>query len=206
MEQKLFSKLNLYDQIGFILVGAVAILVLIFNGVFFFNLPFPPYSLDILPLWILLSYLLGHTVQSISNFITSLPLLNSLISEKKKDFREQEKEILKQAERYFKVKKQDPDFIWNLCYVFSLAKDITGHVQIFNANYSLYRGWFTIFLIESIFLVYIYSQNNRSIENLLLLLSSIMITFAMYRRANRFWSYTRSKVLQTFIVVKTLGL
>ena len=205
MDQKLFSKLNLYDQIGFILVGVIGVLIIFFDAFYFYGAALPVYNLELLPLWLVLSYFLGHIIQGTSNFITDLPLLNSLISERKKEFKEDEKEILNKARQYFNVKKQDLSFIWNLCYVFALAKDVTGHVEIFNANYSLYRGWFTIFLIESVFLVFIFFRESN-FKNLIFLLISILISAVLYRRAHRFWSYTRSKVLQTFIVVKTLNL
>ncbi len=205
MEQKIFSKFNVYDQIGYLMVGAIAILVVIFDAVYFFGFSVPNSSLENFLIWLVIAYFIGHLLQGIANLINNIPLLRYFILENKTDFNEKEKEILEQARSYFGLEKQDNSKLWNFCYMLASAKDITGQVQSFNAYYSLYRGWLVIFLSESIFLLghIIFFFNY---PKLYLLLLSVFLVIIFYRRSKRFWKYTRDKVLETFVVVKTLKL
>ncbi|MDD5147144.1 MAG: hypothetical protein PHV63_01145 [Candidatus Daviesbacteria bacterium] len=202
----IFSKFNLYDQIGYLLVGAIALILIIFDSFYFYSLTIPEFKLDALLVWFIVAYFFGHVVQTAANLLNEIPLLNFLIRENKKEFTDKEKEILEQAKIFFKLKKQDEDKIWNLCYVFALAKDISGHVQIFNAYYSLYRGWFIIFLLQSIFLSIYVLFVAYNLQIILLLITSIFIACLFHNRSLRFWQYTRNKALETFVVVKTLNL
>ncbi|OGE75244.1 MAG: hypothetical protein A3K07_00255 [Candidatus Doudnabacteria bacterium RIFCSPHIGHO2_01_43_10] len=205
MEQKIFSKFNVYDQIGYLMVGAITAAVLIFNTSYFYNIDIPPFSLDSFLLWFIIAYFFGHLIQGVANVINGIPLLSYLIREDKTDFNDNEKEILEQAKSYFGLDKQDNNKLWGLCYMLASGKDITGQVQAFNAYYSLYRGWFVVFFLESLFLFgHLTSSFNH--PKLYLLLLSIFLAIIFYRRAKRFWKYTRDKVLETFVVVKTLKL
>jgi hypothetical protein len=205
MEQKVFSKFNLYDQIGYLMVGAVALLLIVFNGSYFFQATFPLLNIDNFLAWFIVAYFLGHLIQGIANLITDIEQLRFLIPESKSDFDETEKEILQQAKEYFKLEKQNDSKLWNLCYMFANAKDLTGQVQAFNSYYSLYRGWFVIFCLETIFIVPFFAIS-FSWTTLVIFLISLLFTIIFRRRLTRFWNYTRNKVLETFIVVKTLDL
>lgn len=199
-----FSKFNVYDQIGYLMVGAIALLVVMFDLKYFYSLSVS-FGLDLFLVWFVLAYFAGHSIQAISNVITDLPILNFLIKENKEDFNIQEKEILSQAKTYYGLKKQDNYMVWNLCYMLSNAKDITGQIQSFSAYYSLYRGWLVIFFLQSLFLIYrLISQND--IETLSLLLLSALFTYIFYKRSKRFWKYLRRKVLETFVIVKKIKL
>jgi len=46
MDQKIFSKFNIYDQIGYLV---------------------PPFNFDTFLVWFIIAYFLGHLVQGISN-------------------------------------------------------------------------------------------------------------------------------------------
>jgi len=205
MEQKVFSKFNVYDQIGYLMVGAITALVLIFNAIYFYGVDAPTFSLDNFLIWFIVAYFLGHLIQGVANIINSMPLLRYLMCEDKTDFNDEEKEILGQAKNYFGLDKQDNNKLWGLCHMLASGKDITGQVQAFNAYYSLYRGWFVVFFLESLFLFGCLTSF-FNYPKLYLLLLSIFLTMIFYRRSKRFWEYTRGKVLETFVVVKTLKL
>jgi len=188
MEQKIFSRFNVYDQIGYLMVGAVALIILIFDGFYFFQVSIPSFNLNTFLVWFVIAYLLGHLIQGIANLIRDITtrkkkLLRFLIPEEKNDFNETQREILQQAKEYFRLYKQNESELWNLCYMFASAKDITGQVQSFNSYYSLYRGWLVIFVLESLFLLYfLIVKHNWQI--LLLFLGSIFLAFIFYRRSN----------------------
>lgn len=200
MDQNFFSKLNLYDHIGYIMVGAVALLVLAFDACYFFKVNILPFNLNTFLVWFIVTYFSGHIVQGIANFLNSLKLLRFLVPEEKNYFDDFQKEILEQVKEYFGLKDQDETRVWSICYMYTVAKDLTGQVQAFNSYYSLYRGWFVIFLFESFFLLFsvIITYNW---ETLLLFLISVFITIILYKRSRRFWNYIRGKVIDTFIII-----
>lgn len=205
MEQKVFSKFNVYDQIGYLMVGAVVLLLLVFDASYFFQVTTPPFNLDTLLAWFIVAYFAGHLMQSIANLLNNIKPLRFLVREDKEDFNDKQKEVLQQAEEYFELKKQDENRLWDICYMFASAKDITGQVQAFNSYYSLYRGWLVVFIFESLFLLY-FLISACNLKTLLLFLTSIFIAIIFYRRSKRFWNYTRNKVLETFIIVKKLNM
>lgn len=205
-ENKLFSKFNIYDQIGYLMVGAIFLLVFIFNLFYFFHINIPQFNLDNFLAWLVIVYFLGHVVQGIANMINELKVLNFLIPEKKEEYSEEDIEMLQQAREYFGLEKQDEKGLWNLCYMLTSAKDITGQIQSFNAYYSLYRGWFIAFIMESIFLLSYFLILSRDIFSLICLIVSIILCFIFYKRSKRFFSYLRTKVLQSFIIIKKLKL
>lgn len=204
MENKIFSKFNLYDQIGYLMVGAIVLLLFVFNATYFFQATIPPFNLDTFLAWFVVAYFLGHLIQGIANFINSIKLLRFLILEDKENFDDKQKEVLGQAKEHFGLQKQDENRLWNFCYMFASAKDITGQVQAFNSYYSLYRGWLVAFILESLFLLYFLTLAYNW-KTLLLFLTSVFLAIIFYRRSRRFWNYTRNKVLETFVVVKKLN-
>lgn len=197
MDKVLLSKFNLYDQIGYLLVGGVG-LILFYADVLLLKLTWrPDVSASNLIVWIIAAYFTGHILQSMANIF---------IKENKTEFSDSEKEILKQAQMYFGIKKQSWSETYLLCYMLSLAKDITGHVQSFNAYYSLYRGWFVAFFLESIFLATLTVVTWLDGYLLMYLLASVTSAFLFLMRANRFYKYSRAKTLQTFSLIRRLGL
>jgi hypothetical protein len=205
MEQKIFSKLSVYDQFGYLMVGAIALFVLTFNAVYFYKLDIPPFNLNNFLVWFIVAYFCGHLIQGVANFIGVVPLFRRLVKEPKDDFSKKEEEILNQVSDFFGLDKTDSKRAFGVCMTFTTAKDITGQVQIFNATYSLYRGWLTIFFLQSLFLLYQYLLSYSAII-LLQFAISIFLTLIFYRRARRFWRYIRDKIFETFIVAKTLKL
>ena len=190
------SKLNLYDHLGYIFVGVIAILLFFIDLRHFFAISnLPEIKLDNILVWLIASYFVGHIIQALSNI---------LIREDKTDFDESEKKVLNKAKDYFNIENGDDHAAYLLCYMLACAKDITGHVVSFNAYYSLYRGWYTIFLLQSILLLFINIANWFILLYAVYFFISSFIAFLFYRRAQRFFKYSRSKTLQTFIILERI--
>jgi len=189
MENKIFSKFNIYDQIGYLLVGGIGLLVIIFNFVLLDKSSIiPVLNTSTFIAWFIVSYFLGHVLQAIANII---------IKENKTEFSDSEQEILNKAKDYFKLEKQSLNELYLHCYMLASAKDVTGQVQSFNAYYSLYRGWYVVFLLESIFLLWFVLFNWFS-WHIVSLVLSVLLAVLFFRRLGRFYSYSRAKTLQTF--------
>lgn len=194
--EKLSSKFNLYDHIGYFLVGNIGLLVGAFNFHILNNASLIlPLTTENLIIWILTSYFLGHVFQAIANIF---------IKEDKTSFSDSEKEILEKAKSVFKLKRQSDNEIYLICYMLASAKDITGQVQSFNAYYSMYRGWFIIFFLESVFLLFISISFANQIWYFASLATSIVFTILFFLRSKRFYQYSRSKTLQTFLLLRTI--
>lgn len=193
MDNKIFSKFNVYDQIGYLLVGGVGLLVVSIN---FYLLGktnvMPEFNTQTFIVWFIIAYFLGHVFQAIANI---------LIKEDKSEFNDSEKEILKKAKEYFGVEKQAWNETYLLCYMLASAKDITGQVQAFNAYYSLYRGWFVIFALNSVFVLIFNILNWFNFVIFIVLVISIFLSWLFYKRLKRFYNYSKGKTLQTFIIL-----
>ena len=192
MDNTIFSKFNIYDQIGYLMVGSVGLIVLALSFYLFgaINL-IPPFDLDNSLMWFIVAYLFGHVLQAVANIF---------IRENKGNFSDSEKEILDKAKNYFNIGKQSWGEVFSLCYMSSFAKDITGHVQSFSAYYSLYRGWMIVFGLNSIFMLIPNIINWFSVGYFSLLVLSIVLTWLFYNRSKRFYNYLRGKTLQTFLI------
>ena len=91
MSNNIFTKLNLYDQLGYIFVGSIAWLV-IASDLYLLNrldvvLKFTAQSAI---LWLFIVYFTGHLLQAVANII---------IRENKTDFTDTEKIVL--IKKYF---------------------------------------------------------------------------------------------------------
>lgn len=196
MENKIFSRFNIYDQFGYLFVGGIGLLVIAFDlfllGKSDSALATSIFSSKNFLALLALAYFLGHVVQAIANIF---------INENKADFSDSEKKILEEAGEYFEVDKESLRETYLLCYMFSLAKDVTGHVQTFHALYGLYRGWSVVFGLNSVFMLYLVACNWPSFLNVSILAASIALTFLNNQRRQRFYSYLREKTLQTFTIV-----
>ena len=192
MDNTIFSKFNIYDQIGYLMVGSVGLMILAFNF-YIFGLVYmiPNFNLENSLMWFIGAYLFGHTLQAIANIF---------VKENKVNFSDSEKEILERANAYFNVAKQSWGEVYSLCYMSSSAKDITGQVQSFNAYYSLYRGWTIVFGLNSISMLVLNAMNWFSINYFSLFALSIILTWLFYNRSKRFYGYSRAKTLQTFLI------
>ena len=189
---------NLYDHIAYILVGSVGIALVILDlslsgksGVV------PSFDPKSYLAWFIAAYFLGHTIQAISNL---------LIKEDRTNFSDAQKEVLNQAREYFKLKDENHSNTFLMCYMLACIKDFTGQIRTFNAYYGLYRGWFTVFLLESVALVILNYCNWFDFRMLVLLISTSILSFLFFKRAKRFYLYLRAKVLQSFILTKELKL
>jgi len=193
MENKLFSKFSFYDQVGYILVGSIFLLIAFFD-VWLLQYQIPKINGVDLVVLAIIAYFLGHLIQSVANLV---------IKEKEKEFSKQEIEILNIAREKFNLKEKTDNEVYRFCYMLSLSKDFSGQVETFNAYYSLYRGWFIVFVFQTFFLVYhlIVAFN---FTNLIFFFISLVITILFCLRLKRFYNYCREKTLQTFLIINKL--
>lgn len=190
MENKILPKFNFYDQLGYILVGGIALFAIFFD-IWILEYQIPEISdADFFAL-IVIAYFLGHVIQSLANIF---------IKEKRNDFSKQEQEILNIAREKFSLKEKTDNEIYRFVNMVSLGKDFSGQVESFNAYYGLYRGWLMVFMIQSIFLLG-YSIFAFSPKNLIFLIAAITVAILMYLRMKRFYKYSREKTLQTFLII-----
>jgi len=194
VDKDLFSKFSIYDHLGYLFVGALGLLVAAADLLLLDRLSnIPDLTAASFVPYLVVAYFCGHVIHALANVV---------IKEKKSNFTEGEKEILEEARRHFKLEKQSWSDIYLLCYMLSSAKDVTGQVQSFNAYYSLYRGWFVIFLLQSLFLLLQNILNWPNIRYVSLLFFSMVLAMLLFARMKRFYRYSRSKTLQTFILLR----
>lgn len=203
MDNKLFPKTSLFDQISFLMVGAIATIVAVLDMAYLFTWPIPTIDFGSALAWLAISYFAGHLIHTISNVIRDVPLLPLLDWEATPRYIPHEQRLLDEARNYFKQEQHDEthDYLWNLCYMFAIGKDITSQVETFSAYYNLYRGWFTTFLLESLILGFLMVTAYTPTTLLLFVLSTIG-TLLFYRRAKRFWQYLNDKVFGIFTIFK----
>ena len=174
------------------MVGSISLIVMYLDSLFY-DFEFPKFDLNSSIIWLIVAYFLGHIIQSTANII---------IKEKKEEFNEKEKKILEIAKEFFEIKNLSEGEVWELCYMIAFAKDITGQISTFNAYYSLYRGWFVIFALESLFLLALNISKWFNFGHLILFLLSCFLTILFFKRKKRFYGYLKIKVLQTFILLR----
>ncbi len=78
-------KFNIYDQLGYLLVGSILVLVAYFDSILLDIYYLPKLNLSTFIIWIIITYFLGHFVQMIANIF---------IKEKKENFSENQKQLL----------------------------------------------------------------------------------------------------------------
>lgn len=199
MNQHFFSKFNQYDLFGYIMVGSIGILVLLFDLNFFLKIPYPSLDLNNIIIWFILVYFFGNIIQGLVGIVGKCNFIKGIFTEDKEKFEQNQKLILNQAKRYFKLGSVSYDYTWNTCNLFVISKIPNGYIESFGAYYSLYRGWLLVFFVQAIVTAIAY-WNNKSNVNLSLLILSILISYVFYKRSKNFWNYQRDKVLQAFIL------
>ena len=192
MENRFFSRFDVYNQLGYLFVGSIALFVV---AVDLFLLDKSRHvealSDQSFLVWLTVAYFLGHVMQAVANI---------LIRENKTGFSDSEKETLEEARKYFGEEEKPLEEIYSLCYMVSLAKDATGHVKVFKACYGLYRGWTVVFALNSLFMLYAVFRDWPSPMRISILVGSVLVAVLLYSRSKRFYDYSRRKTLQTFVI------
>ena len=86
-------KFNIYDHIGYLVVGTVGILLLYFNLTLLNITWFPKFDLSTFIIWVIVAYFAGHLIQAIANIF---------VKERKEEFSDDEKRILNIARDFLK--------------------------------------------------------------------------------------------------------
>lgn len=156
------AKFNFYDFVGYIIPGAIFVLVLYWFFIGFFGINIKLENIDFFSTIIFLSvsYFFGHLLQGIGSFYTNKNKTTEegIIRTKKyscdflkddNDFYtpELKKEIKKRIYEVFNIdlEKENVDDkrikeAFNLCYSLIIQENIAIHTEIFNGFYSFFRG------------------------------------------------------------------
>lgn len=186
-------QLSIYEQLGYLLVGYAALLVLgLDTHLVGSSLPILQ-SLGTVP-GLIIAYILGNVIQAVANLF---------IEEKKNEFSETEAELLDKAAAYFRVPKGDRSLVFKLCHLFVLEKQRSGQTATFNAMYGMYRGWLVVAATQLVVLVvFLISEPTPPGLTMLCLIGSAAATSLLKQRVNRFSSYFREKVILGFVVLQ----
>lgn len=187
------NKISLYDQLGYIAVGGM------FYGFVWYDLSYFNIKLDTIAsntfMVAVIVYFLGHMAQAIAN---------QFIKENKTTYSETSEKILTDIKTYFSVPNSSDGEAWNICYLWAIGNDKTGHINAFNANYGLYRGWSVVLTMQAIvfFSLIIYEATNCNfiLSNLIGLIACSLFGLLALKRSKRFYKYLGDKVFQTFII------
>ncbi len=215
-------KFNLYDNLGYILVGLYQIIFCYLLLLFVKNQPIDltlftstGASFSIL----LLSYFVGHLIQALSNFVDDVLIAKIVKKFFKKARNEEDRKltknndlefITKQARKFFDLPENlNEKYVFQYCYLFALSYDFSGHISLFNSMYSLYRGFFvssllTLFAYVTILIKALFSndmslKSNAPFYLLFFLLS--LFTWLFYARKERFFKYMNDKTLITYDIL-----
>ena len=101
------NKFSFYDQIGYLLVGSIALLLIagnmwLTNG----SESLPSFALQIILVWMVVAYFLGHLVQSVANIIIIEKKDSYTISGRNSAFRAANQEL----SRFYNLLEVDPFF------------------------------------------------------------------------------------------------
>ena len=193
MDNKIFSKFNLYDQFAYLLVGSVGLgYIAVFVGLADYSFKIPALEISNSILWLISAYYYGHIIQAIANII---------IREDKSNFSDSEKEVLDDAKVFFESKNTDYNFLFQLCYQKVLKGDNSLSILTFVANYGLYRGWFVVNILQTLLFLFLLVSSWFSFKILIVLLLFSLLSFLFYKRKNRFFTYLRTKVIQNTQII-----
>lgn len=195
------SKFSFYDQLAYLLVGAVGVITAIVDAKYIFLLNPPSFDAGNFLLWLILTYFIGHIIQSIPFVLDKLKYVKSVVSDSKNEFNDYEKEVLKKVRAFFNSNTESFDKIWHIAYLYCLGNDKTGQISLFNSYYGLYRGWFIVSLFEFLFLLVLSIIGKSSVFTTFGLFVSGIIALLFYFRKKRFWNYMRTKVVDLFTII-----
>jgi len=193
------NKISIYDQLSFIVVGGIFYAFLGYD-LLYFGLELKKLLDNILEVGVAI-YFLGHVAQAIANVF---------IKEKKEAFPASQEKILDKVKQHFCVPNYNYYEAFGLCYLWAIGADKTGHVAEMNAKYGLYRGWFVVLSLQSVFYVGIliyellifqyHASCQFSKAYFIGMLFTIPLSVLMLNRSRRFFKLTGEKTLQTFLI------
>jgi hypothetical protein len=202
-------KASIYDIFGYFLPGLLVMFVLIllflnYNVKYLFE-EIKRLSTTEIMLAIIIAYIIGHLIQSISNILENiflkLPFLKYIsgapsyqyLSESNKFYSDEFKKlIINAAKEIFKSENLKEKELFNLCYSLILQKGETYRIELFVSLYGFYRGLSYSCLISSI-LFFIY-------HNFILAIAFVIFTILFLQRYKRFKSYFEDYVYRDFYI------
>ena len=186
------TKLSIYDQLGYLAVGGLLYVFLLYDqtyvGLNLNKLASSPFSIAIVV------YFLGHMVQAIAQK-TGKPT-PYIIS----------KSIRKQIGTAVGHVDLSRSQAFQICYLHALTVDKTGHIEIMNARYGLYRGWAIVLTFQAVCCLWIFGYCLLEKTSTYYMLTGCFIcailAWFMANRAARFYQEIGEKTINTFLLTK----
>lgn len=193
---KLNLESNIYDTLGFILPGLTILVTLYWLYAENLNIDLTLYNSGAI---LIISYLLGHLLQSLANIIegqilrehekirwlSGFPEHNPLSTESKFYTDSTKKRIKSAAIRYFKLDKNASVFeVRKLCQSLLIQKGLNYNIEKFVAMFGLYRGLTLSMLLSSfVFLIrWKALGNNQSFLIGVVTLTAAVLFWQRYKR------------------------
>ena len=74
MQNQILSKFNVYDQVGYLMVGSISLIVLYLDSLFL-NIRYPKFDLNSSIIWLIVTYFLGHILKEFYNKFKDIGVL-----------------------------------------------------------------------------------------------------------------------------------
>jgi hypothetical protein len=180
------TKLSMYEQIGYIMTGTLAVLLALLDYQLATHAnSLPQISISEALILVVLAYWAGHIAQVLANLLVPYP---------KREFTPQDKRILKRIRSHIDLDCTDEETM-GYAMMFGYQNDVTGQIASFNANYGVYRGAAIIFVIEAVALA---ATGFTSGPQWLAwgAVGSATASWLFLRRSKRFYKYIGNKTLQ----------
>lgn len=198
----LLPKFNVYEQLVYLMVGAITLLLIGLNlSLFGYKLSLSDFStLGNSIVLALGAYFLGHFIQSLSNSISKIKWVGNIIPSGSRQQKEaRQKTFYKEIKEKFHLKKDMDEEAWQVTYMFALSNDKTGQLTQLNSQYGLYRGWTIVFSFNALFyLIYMVSVGVFTPLLIGLAIVSVVVSLVFWARANRYWNYIGNKVFAMY--------
>ena len=193
------SKLSIYDQLGYLAVGGLFYMCLLYDqayvGFTISKVASSPFSVAIVV------YFLGHVAQSLAR--TIMELMPKL---KPKPY-EMPDTILGQINKAVVEPTLEKPQAFHVCFLYALSVDKTGRVEIMNARYSLYRGWTFVLALQAVgsLVIFCYCLWEDTPDYGLLTgcLMCAILAWIMADRSAYFYQAIAHRTINTFLLTKT---
>jgi hypothetical protein len=200
-----FSKLNLYDFLGYIIPGSLIVLIL---NSFFENVLDTNFILNVndgsiveTTSFIILSYFIGILMHELSQIIEKyflkkiwggFPSERFLLDNDEKYSEEFKNELKKVIESKYNIKlnntRKKNQEAFNLIYSKVQKLDGNDKIQLFNTIYGMCRSLFSGVIVSSVFYIikFFIEYGENNMVNMTYIMLFVSASYLLYRRSTRF--------------------
>lgn len=184
------NKISIYDQLGYLAVGGLFFIFFDYD-LSFFGLDLKKLTENAFGIGVAV-YFLGHVAQGIANLI---------IKEKSSPC---DPVLIGEIKQRFGIEESKDSEAFKVCYLWALSVDKTGHVEAMNARYGLYRGWFSVLVLQTCFYSFIVIRDLINCQFQLKIYIGIVFTtftaWLMHNRSKRFYKLIADKTFETYVI------